>query len=101
MEPVSLVLNPSDNTFYLCMTYENCTLGKTPFLKTPTNNYPTSCNSTSEQSITFKKIIPTSFGYYGLDLNKKLFKIHLLEGTLTSPFKNGKVSRKSLDPKNE
>nr|MBP8157981.1 hypothetical protein [Flavobacterium sp.] len=71
MEPVSLVLNPSDNTFYLCMTYENCTLGKTPFLKTPTNNYPTSCNSTSEQSITFKKIIPTSFGYYGLDLNKK------------------------------
>lgn len=75
MEPISLGLRPSDNSFYLCFRYENCTVGQTPYLKMPTNNYPTTCNSSSEVSISFKKIVKTNTGYYGLDLNKKLFKM--------------------------
>lgn len=75
MEPVSIDIRPSDNNFYLSIKYKNCTVGQTPFLKMPTNNYPTACNSTSELSISFKKIVKTSTGYYGLDLNKKLFKM--------------------------
>lgn len=73
--PLSVEIRPSNNTFYSVVKYDNCTVGQTPMVKMPSNNFPTTCISSSESSISFKKIVKTSSGYYGLDNNKKLFRM--------------------------
>jgi uncharacterized delta-60 repeat protein len=73
--PMSVEIKPSDNSFYSVVKYDNCTVGQTPTVKMPSNNFPSGCISSSESSILFKKIVKTSTGYYGLDHNKKLFKM--------------------------
>ena len=75
VNPMSVEIRPSNNTFYSIVKYDNCTVGQTPIVKIPSSNFPTTCISSAENSIIFKKIVKTSTGYYALDNNKKLFKM--------------------------
>lgn len=92
VNPTSLDIRPSDNTFYSISQYDNCTVGKTPFVKMPSNNFPTTCFSSSENSILFKKIVKTSTGFYGLDNTKNLFKMDSNFMLDTSFANNGYIS---------